>query len=151
MKKLLVICTLLLAVGCASTPIKQQTVVSLSASEMALESAHDIERALCNPTADKTQAITTCETNPVGLTSVVHVQLAAMFSKAFASEKLAAEALKAWKSGEPAPSSLADYQRDILALVDTITKLLPQAKALVQKTNDASVEASKVVNTVGVK
>lgn len=154
MKRLLMLCLVLASVACASTPLKQQGVVSLAASESALESAHDIERGLCSPAADKTQAITVCDgpsATAVGLTSAIHQQMATMFSKAFEAERLAATALKTWKSGDPAPTSLAEYRRTVNELVSAVISLLPQAKALVQKSQDAATEATKTATAVGDK
>jgi hypothetical protein len=144
MKTIFAICLVIgLSAGCASTPVKQQAVVSLAASEQALEAAHDMERALCNPTADKTKPVTECVANAIGLTTAIHQQVAVVFSKAFSTEILAANALRAWKSGEPAPASLADYQRDLLEIVAVIRRLLPQATDLIGKTQSAADEAKK--------
>jgi hypothetical protein len=139
------------AFACASAPIKQQAVVTLGASERALEAAHDAERLLCNPGADQTTVITTCNgpgADLVKLTSEKHVQLAGLFSKAFATEILAAKSLQAWRSGEPAPSSIADYQRDINAILSAVVSLLPEAKDLISKTQKADVEAKKTAAAV---
>jgi len=135
--------------ACAKTSLKQQGVVSLAASEQALEAAHNMERSLCNPQADQTKAITECTQNAVGLTTEIHSQVALAFSKAFSTEILAANALRAWKSGEPAPASLADYQRDLQEIVAVITRLLPQARDLIGRTLAAADEAKKTATAVG--
>lgn len=150
--------TLILAaalfVSCASLPLKQKAVVGLAASEAALEGAHDAERALCSPSSDQTKAITHCDgaqAVTLGLTDAKHVAIAKVFSKAFDTEIKAAEALKVWRSGEPAPSSVAEYQKDVSDLLALVAQTIPQSKDVISKVQQAVDEAAKTALLLGVK
>lgn len=140
--------------GCASLSKKQTAVVSLQASETALEASHDAERLLCNPTADQKAAITHCEgssATAVGLTDARHQAIAKAYSVAFASEIKAASVLKAWKAGDPAPSNLAEYQVDLNAILDLVGANIPQTQTTVVKIKEAITAAASVASLVGVK
>lgn len=140
--------------ACASLPLKQQAVVTLAASESALEAAHDFERSLCSPTADKTKAITHCDgagAASLGLTDAKHQQLARLFSSAFGDEQKASAALKAWQAGAPAPSDLAGYQQDIQTILALVGQTFPQTHDIVVKAQEAVDDAAKVATTLGVK
>jgi hypothetical protein len=152
MKRIVIASVCLFAISCASLPIKQQAVVSLQASELALESSHNLERSLCAPSANQAEAITTCNgPNAVtlGLTTERHQQLAAIYSKAFATEVLAANSLKAWKAGDPKPSSLLDYQKILGELLIALSQFIPNATELVSTTQSASDHALKTSSLVG--
>jgi hypothetical protein len=146
-----------LLVGCASAGLnlKQNAVAALQISETALAGAQDLERSLCF-TAPATESGPTC-TSPTaamaGLTSARHVQLALLFGKAFKSEIDAATALQTWKSGDPAPSTVAQYQADITATLDAAHMLLPGTltQPLVDKIQAAVNAAATVATAVGVK
>jgi hypothetical protein len=145
---------LVLAVSCASLPLKQKAVVSLAASETALEAAHDTERALCAPTADQTKAITHCDgaqAATLQLTDARHVAIAAVFSKAFDTEIKAAEALKVWRAGEPAPVGVAAYQKDLADLLALVAQTIPKSKDVVSKIQLALDQAAATALLLGVK
>ena len=140
--------------GCASLPLKQKAVVSLQASETALEAAHDAERALCSPTADQTKAITHCDGTQavaIGLTDARHHDLAVLFVKAFGIEIDAATALKAWKAGDPAPSSVAEYQQVIDQILALVKQIVPATDAIATKVQQAVDQAAIIAGIVGVK
>lgn len=154
MKKVLTVLTLSLALACASLPAKQKAVVDLQASETALEAAHDAERALCSPTADQTKAITHCDgaqAVAIGLTDARHQQLAGLFSKAFGAETIAATALKSWQAGDPAPASVADYQKIVSQILAAITQIVPLTEKTFTQAKAAADAAAATAFTVGVK
>lgn len=143
-----------LTIGCASLPLKQRAVVSLQASETALEAAHDAERLLCSPTADQTKAITRCDgarAAAIGLTDAKHQALARAFSIAFDMEIRAANALIAWHAGEPPPSSLADYQTTLKEILAVIGTTIPSTETTVEKIQQAIDEAVKIAALLGGK
>lgn len=140
--------------ACASLPVKQQAVVSLQASETALEAAHDAERLLCSPTADQTAPIRHCDgaqAIAIGLTDARHQAIARVFAIAFDTQIKAATALKAWRAGDPAPSSVADYQRDLTDVLTLIQQLVPQAVGVATQAQDAVNKAAAVAAILGVK
>jgi hypothetical protein len=140
--------------GCASLPAKQKAVVGLQTSELALEGAHDTERNLCSPTADKTQPITHCDgvaAATLQLTDARHQQLATLFSNAFDAQGRAAVALQAWQAGEPAPASLAEYRKVIQDTLDAVLAGLPNAATLIAKIKAAVDSAAQTAALVGVK
>jgi hypothetical protein len=143
-----------LAAACASLPLKQKAVVSLAASEAALEAGHDAERALCSPTSDQTKAITHCDgpqAATLQLTDARHAEIAKVFSKAFDTEVRAAEALKVWRAGEPAPAGVAAYQKDLTDLLALVAQTIPRSKDVVSKIQQALDEAAKTALLLGVK
>ncbi len=148
MKRLIVFVVALSLSGCASLPLKQQAVVSLQASETALESSHDAERALCSPTANPTTAITHCDgaaAATIGLTDARHQALARLYSKAFAIEDQAQAALKAWRAGDPKPSSLAEYEGIVNDLIALIVQFIPINEPTAVKATVAKAELVKVL------
>lgn len=144
----LIVLVALLSFGCASLPAKQKAVVSLQASETALEGAHNLERSLCFVTP-ATEAGGHC-TNPqaasVKLTDATHQKLATFFAQAFAVEIKAAVALKAWQAGAPAPSDVTTYRATIQQILDTAKTLDPGAASFIQQVQ-ASVDATAAVLT----
>lgn len=167
MKKLLILCLLTSACGTAGVSLKQTVTLSLQTSETLLEGAQTIERQLCFNTP-ATESGPTC-TNTLGIAAglnlmkpnpnkaseliTVHQLIAFYFNEAGKYEQLAATALPAWKAGDPAPSSVATYQADILAVLSEAQQLLPTpgVKAFVDKAQ-ATVDAGAVIATaVGVK
>jgi hypothetical protein len=141
-------------VACASLPLKQKAVISLQASEMALEASHDLERSLCSPTADQTQPIRHCDgpqAATLGLTDARHSALAVKFSKAFDLEIQAATALKLWRSGEPAPADFAGYRQVINEILTDVLQFLPKSQPIVEKAQAAVDEAGHVAALLGVK
>ena len=144
----------LVSAGCASLPLKQKAVVGLAASETALEAAHDAERALCSPTADQAKAITHCDgaqAATLQLTDARHVAIAKVFSQAFSTEVRAAEALKVWRAGEPAPAGVAEYQKDLTDLLALVAQTIPTSKDVVSQIQQALDEAVKTALLLGVK
>ncbi len=140
--------------GCASLPVKQRAVVSLQASETALEAAHDAERLLCSPTADQTKAITHCDgaqAAAIGLTDDVHRRLARLFSIAFDAQEKAALVLKTWRAGDPAPASFADYRRVASEILGLVGEIVPKEQDAVAKAQQAVDEAAKVAAVMGVR
>jgi hypothetical protein len=144
---------LVVTAACASLPAKQRAVVGLQASETALEAAHDAERALCAPSANQSQPIVQCDgaqAAAIGLTDARHQQLARVFATAFASEAHAATALKAWQAGDPAPVTVADYHKDVTAVLALVANLIPSAQSVVTKVQTAVDEAAAIAKLVGV-
>lgn len=140
--------------GCASLPQKQRAVMSLAASEAALAASHDAERLLCSPTANQTTAITHCEgaqASAIGLTDERHRQLARLFATAFDAEVKAATALKLWRAGDPAPSSVADYQRDVQGILSAVLVLAPRTERVVSKAQEAVDQVAAVAALIRVR
>jgi len=151
---LFVVALLTLVTACASLPAKQNATISLQASEVALESAHDAERLLCSPTADPSAAITHCDGSgaaALGLTDAKHQQLARLFSTAFGAEIAAANALTIWRAGDPPPSTVAEYQRDLDDILAAVKLTFPSTQVAVTKTQTAVDEAAKIAVILGVK
>ncbi len=148
MKRLIPI-LLVLSIACASLPAKQRAVVSLGASEAALEAAQTAERLLCAPGADQTKGIAHCDgptAATVGLTDARHLQLAGLFSRAFQAEIAAAMILQTWAPGQPTPASLTDY----ITIINQILQLVATYGGDVQShTQTAVTEAAKVSTAVG--
>lgn len=118
--------------ACASLSLKQRAVVSLQATHAALSAAQDFER----------QAYATHSVP--GLTPLKHQELAMFFSHAFESEIKATVVLKAWKAGDPVPSSLAELQADSASALVVLKQLLPGSAGLVDKIQAIADEAFKV-------
>lgn len=152
----LFILALALLAGACSLPLKQKAVLSLQASETALEGAHDAERGICFA-APATEAGTHC-TSPlaaaVGLTDERHQRAAVLFSDAFGYEIQAAAVLQAWRAGDPPPASFADYQRATAQILALAQQLIPadqaQAKNFVAKIQAAVDAAAQVGAVIGV-
>lgn len=112
--------------------IKQLMVVSLQASETALETSHDMERALCF-TSPSTESGGHC-TNPLAatahLTDDKHQKLADFYVTAFSKEIAAAGELKTWTSG-PVPATLAGY-RGVLDNILNLAQTIDNSPLLVQ-------------------
>lgn len=151
MKTFLTVCILSASIACASVPLKQRAVTSLAASEMALEAAHDAERSICAPTADQSKPITKCD-GPIaarlGLTDRRHQDLAQAFSRAFAAEALAAMTLRQWRAGDPAPTTLAEYQKIVNEILSIIIQYLP-ADEVLSKAYKAADGANDAVKATG--
>ncbi len=152
MKRLIVLVALLSA-GCASTPLKQNATLGLQTSMTALASAQDIERSLCfnAPATESGSHCTNALAATVGLTDARHVGMARYFEVAFVAESKSSVALLTWKSGDPAPSSVAEYQTDITAILNLTKQLLPGAQSLVDTVQTAVNEAAAIATIVGVK
>lgn len=148
---------ILIALGlsaCASLPLKQRAVVSLQASETALEASHNAERTLCSPTADPTKAITHCDGSTaavIGLTDAVHQDLARKFAAAFDVQIVAATAVQTWRAGEPPPKSVADYHRDLTDLLAVIKTSVPKSGTVVDKAQESLDKAAAVAAIFGVQ
>lgn len=138
--------------ACASLPLKERATVSLNASEIALEGSHNAERRFCSPNADQTQTITHCDglaASAIGLTDAKHQALARIYSRAFAAQIVAAQALLAWRAGDPAPVSLTQYQAVILEIIAEVTKIWPSAHDVVSKAQLAKTDAEQTVRMMG--
>ena len=128
--------------GCASLPAKEKAVESLQATEVALGAAQDAERALCNPTAAAsapTAPIVDCTggaSTAIGLTNARHQQIATALVKAFDAQAKAAVALRAWKAGDPVPTTVTDISTDAAAALAVVRQLLttnPQVTDIIAK------------------
>ncbi len=152
MKQFCLTVILSLGMACASAglSLKQKAVVSLQASELALEASHDAERLLCSPNADKSLAITHCD-GPFGISDAKHHTLAVAFSNAFSDEIKAATVLKTWEPGDTAPSTVAAYVKDADAILKLIGEIIPSTENATLKAREAAAEAAKVAVIVGVK
>ena len=155
MKRLILVVLLASAVACASLPAKQQAVGSLQASETALESAHDIERALCFnvPATEKGTHCTNPVATTIGLTDAKHQQMAVVFSDAFTVVITAGNALKLWQAGQPVPTSVLQYQADvnqILALAGALNVPAGAANYLAQAQSAVNL-CALVLTSLGVK
>ena len=151
MKRLLLV--LALSSACVSLPLKQKAVISLQASETALEGAHDLERSLCfvSPATESGGHCTNPQAAVVKLTDATHQKLASIFAQAFAAEIKGATALKAWQAGTPAPSDVMSYQKDIQAILDTAKKLDPAANNFIAQIQSAVDAGAAVLVSLGVK
>lgn len=165
----------LFTVACATfgTSIKQTTTLSLQTSETLLAGAQTIERALCfnNPATATNlsgESGPVC-TNSIGIAAglnalrsnpnktteqiTVHQLIAFYFNQAAGYVKLAALALPAWTSGDPAPTSVAGYQADIVAILAEAQKLIPTPGVanFVSQATQAVNAGAAVATAVGVK
>lgn len=131
----IVLATLLLAVGCASIPVKQRVVVGSQAVETVLGAAQDFERAAF------------AQSTIPGLTAAKHQAFAGALSKAFDAQIKLNTALVAWRSGEPAPATLAELQTDVNDAFAVAQSLLPaggRAADLLAKVQAVLNEAAKL-------
>jgi hypothetical protein len=151
MKRLVLV--LVLVSACASLPLKQQAVVSLQASETALEGAHDIERSLCfvSPSTEQGGHCTNPQAATVKLTDATHQKLAGIFAQAFAAEIKGAMALQALQAGQPAPADVASYQADIQAILVEAKTLDPAASSFIGQIQSAVDSGAAVLVALGVK
>lgn len=142
------------AVGCASLPVKQRAVNSLQASELALEAAWDAERAICSPAATPTTPLTQCDgavAAAVGLTFAQHQAIDRQFSTAFGGIDTAQTALKAWRAGDPVPTTLLNYQTALHDVLTAVAAILPKTAAPVTKVQQAIDEAAQIAALIGVQ
>lgn len=154
MKSLRFVVLAALVSACASLPVKQKAVVSLQASEMALEASHDAERALCSPNADKTKPIQHCDGSialKIGLTDAKHKEIAGLYVTAFDAQLKAATALKAWRAGDPYPTTVAEYQHGASDILILVAQVFPKSQATVTKAQQAVNEAAKIAALLGGK
>lgn len=142
MKRILVAYALALTLAglpaCAHLQTKQEATISLQSVDTALGAAQDFER-----TAYAQHTIT-------GLTPALHQQIAAGFVKAFDAEIQAATVLKAWKAGDPTPTSLAALQGDVDQVLVLARQLLtsPAQIQLLSEIQAVADTVLSVVNTV---
>lgn len=125
---LLAFILLTLATACASVPVKQQAVLSVQTSVQVLGTIQDAERAICNGAADKTKPITHCEgpaAVQAGITDAQHQQFSAALARAFTIEGQAITALRAWKAGEPTPTTVALFTADLSQAMAVVRQLAP--------------------------
>ena len=154
MKRLVLVLALVASAACASISVKQKAVVGLQASETALESAHDIERSLCfvNPATESGGHCTNPLAASFKLTDASHQKAASLFSKAFAGQIKIGVALQAWRAGDPAPSGVAEYQRDVTDILAVAQTLIGEKAApFIAKAQTAVDEAARIAVIVGVK
>ncbi len=173
MRRLTFVLLLSFAASCATTglSLKQTGLTSLQVSETSLAGAQTIENALCfnDPSLESGPACTNPIAATVGLTSLVanpdyvagqtpaqiprHQLIAKYFVKAFTAELAAENALLAWKAGDPAPTTVSDYQADINAALTVANQLAPGlvSAPLLAKLQAAVTGAAAVATAVGVK
>ncbi len=141
MKRLILILALFaFAPGCATTGLhlKQQAVQAAQVSEMGLEAAHDAERLLFTAGVS---------------TPARHKAIAAVFVRAFELEIQVAQGLKLWRAGDPPPSNLAAYQRDLTEILTYALTLSadPRAQTFLQQAQVAVDQAALIAAIVGVR
>lgn len=155
------------ACGSTGISVKQTSVLSLQVSETSLEGAQNIERSLCfvSPATESGPVCTNPVAAQVGLSKLVddpqspgvkiqvHQLMARYFAKAFQDEILAATALIAWRAGDPAPASVAEYQADINQTLLVAQTLVPGVltQPLVTKIQLAISSGGGILTAVGVK
>ena len=139
--------------ACASLPAKQTAVISLSASETALEGFQTLERSVCfvNPGTESGGHCTNPQAAAVNLTDALHQKISGVLAQAFAAEIKAATALIAWQAGQPAPTDLATYQSDIQQALTAAQALDPSASNLISQIQSAVNSAAQVAASLGVK
>lgn len=103
--------------GCANAGLKakQDILIGLQVNETALGAFQDAEKA-----AYDSHAV-------AALTSDVHKHVSAALSHAFEEQIKLGTALKAWKSGDPAPASVTALIDDAQAAYDAVSPLVPAA------------------------
>ncbi len=168
MATIVIIAMSLMALNACSVSLKQNVTLSLQTSEAALEGAQTIERTLCF-NAPATESGPVC-TNQLGIAAglnkmvqnpnaaqqmiTTHQLIAFYFDQAFGYVKLAAIALPAWKAGDPAPTSVVQYQADALAVLAEAQKLfqsVPSVTSFVAKAKEAVNAGAVIATAVGVK
>ncbi len=138
MKRFVLVFALLAASACAHLQTKQTATISLQSVDTALGAAQDFEQsAYANRTIS-------------GLTPALHQQIAALFAKAFDAEIQAATILKAWKAGDPYPSSLTELQGDVDQALVLARQILtsPAQQTLLADIQAVADTVLSVVNTV---
>jgi hypothetical protein len=117
----------ILASGCASLPVKERAVQTLNATQNTLGQIQDTERRLCNAAeyaVSPSTPIKACAgplADATMLTTERHQRIAAALSKAFDAQIKAAVVLRAWRAGDPVPSTLPDIL-DALASVAAVVE-----------------------------
>jgi hypothetical protein len=137
--------------ACASLPVKQRAVLSLQASESALASAQDFERALCFnlPAVESGEQCTNPLAVSVGITDERHQNIAELFDQAYGIEKRADSALRAWTTGTAAPPTLATYVMELNQLLQIAKVLDPGAAMFLNYVQTAIDSAQAIVTLVG--
>jgi hypothetical protein len=126
---LLVVATM---AACAHLGAKQKAVNGLRSTHLALSAAQDFERSAYN-----------AKSIP-GLTAQRHADISRAFSKAFANELVAGQALKAWRAGEPAPQSLVQLQKDVDDALVVAKAAVPSGGPLLDKVQAVFDEIARV-------
>lgn len=128
MRRLLVI-PLVLALGCASTPLKQKISEGHQTVRAALTAFDDAELALCAPDATKLHC-----TNPAaaqaGLSDAIHAKIKDALVDAYTKDQAVSAAIIAWKSGDPKPSDLPTLLTDANAALGAVTQFAPNSGLL---------------------
>jgi len=128
------IAALLIAfVSCASLPVKERAVRTLSTAESLLGQVQDTERRLCNApayAAAPQAPITEC-VGPLAegllLTTTRHQRIATALSRAFDAQIKASVVLRAWRAGDPVPASLPDMFAAVIDVAGVVKELSPNS------------------------
>ncbi len=106
-----VLLSAVLAAACAVS-LKQKAVLGLQVAEQSSGIAQDAERSVYASGVVK------------ALTPAKHADIARIFSRIFQDERDAAQAMRAWKAGEPAPASVGALLADAGAAWAALQPLL---------------------------
>ena len=128
-------------IGCGGIKIKQNAVLSAQGIESTLRTARETELSLY-------QSGTVKE-----LTPALHSQINSSLVKAFDDNILLVQALKAYRSGDPVPTSLNALIVDVNDTMNVALKLLPSTATsnLVEKISAVITATQQVVMSLGGK
>jgi hypothetical protein len=128
-------------IGCGGVSIKQNAVLSAQGIETTLRTTRETELALYQSGSVKE------------LTPALHEQINRSLIKAFDDNILLAQALKAYRSGDPVPSSLNALLVDVNDTMNVALKLLPSTATsnLVEKISAVITATQQVVMSLGGK
>jgi hypothetical protein len=128
-------------IGCGGVKIKQNAVLSAQGIESTLRTARETELTLY-------QSGTVKE-----LTPALHKQINSSLVKAFDDNILLAQALKAYRSGDPVPASLNALMIDVNDTMNVALKLLPSTATsdLVEKISAVISATQQVAISLGGK
>lgn len=124
----------LLAPACASVGVKAKATNTLLSAHTTLASVDDAERALCVPAPTDPTHCTAPAASAIGLTDARHKRLSAQLGDAFALDRKAAEALKAWVPGQPVPQSIPELVAAARQIVAIASELAPDSAARLMNT-----------------
>jgi len=125
--------TVLTEGGCAKLNYKQTATNALQATHLALSSAQDVERQAYAAKAFP------------GLTDEKHREIAGFFAKAFDAEIKTADALIAWRAGDPPPASVAELQAVTHQTLEAAKAIVPAQAELISKIQVVVEQVAKVV------
>jgi hypothetical protein len=128
-------------IGCGGVSIKQNAVLSAQGIETTLRTTRETELALYQSGSVKE------------LTPALHEQINRSLIKAFDDNILLAQALKAYRSGDPVPTSLNALLVDVNDTMNMALKLLPSTATsnLVEKISVVITATQQVVMSLGGK